>query len=176
MRNLEEWSSLSTAITDLIVNDYCCNDEQLRSVDLSAYKRLKRIEIRTHCFIFVKELIVDGLNELESVVIGDNTFSKSVFFVPAAYHVVFKDCPRLREVNVGCGSFIHDFAREDYGARVSEVIAVDSVTTVSDSFCYAKEEGSADYSKSRIDESCCAESGRDRPKPNRCSRVVFESD
>ena len=176
MRNLEEWSSLSTAITDLIVNDYCCNDRELINVDLSAYKRLKRIEIGTHCFIFVKELIVDGLKELESVVIGDNSFSKSVFFVPAAYHVEFKDCPRLREVKIGCGSFIHDFAREDNGARVSEVIAVDSVTTVSDGFCYAKEERSVDYSESRIDESCCEESDRDLQKPNRCSRVVFESD
>ena len=157
------------------MNDCCCNDRDLISVNLSAYKCLKRIEIRTHCFMFVKKLIVDGLSELESVVIGSDSFSETGLS-EMYYHVVFKDCPRLREVEIDCGSFIYDSAQEDYGLEVSEVIAVDSVTTVSDGFCYAKEERSVDYSESRIDESCCEESDRDLQKPNRCSRVVFESD
>ena len=175
MRNLEEWKSLSTAITELIVNDCCCNDRKLKSVNLSAYKRLKRIEIGKRCFIFAKELIVDGLNELESVVIGSDSFSETGLS-EMYYHVVFKDCPRLREVKIDCLSFIYDYTQEDYGLEVSEVIAVDSVKTVSDRFSHAREKSSVDYSESRIDESLLIETLHDCTEPSQCSRVVFESD
>ena len=144
-------------------------------MDLSVYKCLKRIEIGTHCFMFVKKLIVAGLNELESVVIGSDSFSETGLS-EMYYHVVFKDCPRLREVEIDCGSFIYDSAQEDYGLEVSEVIAVDSVTTVSDRFSHAREKSSVDYSESRIDKSLLIKALHDCTEPCHCSRVVFESD
>ena len=156
------------------MNDCCCNDRDLISVNLSAYKCLKRIEIGTHCFIFVKKLIVAGLNELESVGIGSDSFSETGLS-EMYYHVVFKDCPRLREVKIDCGSFIHDFVRKNYGLEVSEVIAVDSVKTVSDTFSHAEEEGSVDYSESRIDESILIKRLHDRTESFQYSAVVFQS-
>lgn len=157
------------------MNNCCCNDRDLISVNLSAYKCLKRIEIGTHCFMFVKKLIVDGLSELESVVIGSDSFSETGLS-EMYYHVVFKDCPRLREVEIDCGSFIYDSAQEDYGLEVSEVIAVDSVKTVSDTFSHAEEEGSVDYSESRIDESILIKRSHDRTESIQYSAVVFQSD
>lgn len=156
------------------MNDCCCNDRDLISVNLSVYKCLKRIEIGTHCFMFVKKLIVAGLNELESVVIGSDSFSETGLS-EMYYHVVFKDCPRLREVEIDCGSFIHDFVRKNYGLEVSEVIAVDSVKTVSDTFSHAEEEGSVDYSESRIDESILIKRLHDRTESIQYSAVVFQS-
>ena len=156
------------------MNDCCCNDRKLKSVDLSAYKRLKRIEIGTHCFMFVKKLIVDGLSELESVVIGSDSFSETGLS-EMYYHVVFKDCPRLREVEIDCGSFIYDSAQEDYGLEVSEVIAVDSVTTVSDRFSHAREKSSVDYSESRIDKSLLIKALHDCTESIQYSAVVFQS-
>ena len=144
-------------------------------MDLSVYKCLKRIEIGTHCFMFVKKLIVDGLNELESVVIGSDSFSETGLS-EMYYHVVFKDCPRLREVKIDCLSFIYEYTQEDYGLEVSEAITVDSVKTVSDRFSHAREKSSVDYSESRIDESLLIETLHDCTEPNQCSRVVFESE
>ena len=125
--------------------------------------------------MFVKKLIVDGLSELESVVIGSDSFSETGLS-EMYYHVVFKDCPRLREVEIDCGSFIYDSAQEDYGLEVSEVIAVDSVKTVSDTFSHAEEEGSVDYSESRIDESILIKRSHDRTESIQYSAVVFQSD
>ena len=49
-----------------------CDDLSKMKMDLSELKRLKRIEIGNECFENVREFVIDGLESLESVKIGEN--------------------------------------------------------------------------------------------------------
>ena len=63
-------------IEELIIGDNSfnesCDDLSKMKMDLSELKRLKRIEIGNECFENVREFVIDGLDSLESVKIGEN--------------------------------------------------------------------------------------------------------
>ena len=63
-----------------------------------------------YCFRETEELKLIGLNELESVVIGRYCFLKYPYDVKKDgmdpnRHFYLKNCERLRELKIGCGSF-----------------------------------------------------------------------
>ena len=74
--SIGDWNSLDSTVPDIIVDD---GVSQLgsASMDLSPFSQLKRLEIGNYCFIHVRGLKLVGLSELESVVIGDNSFKYS---------------------------------------------------------------------------------------------------
>lgn len=95
-----------------------CNDFQLYSRTHDA--SLRRIQFLKGCdcnkivignesFRHVRDLKVDGLEELESVVIGENCFTYSTSDVSNSNRkdgkVQIKDCPRLKLIQVGPYSF-----------------------------------------------------------------------
>ena len=63
-----------------------------------------------YCFRKTEELRLIGLKELERVVIGKSSFTKSGYDaikdgINSNRHFYLKDCERLRELKIGCGSF-----------------------------------------------------------------------
>ena len=70
MRVLES----SNETTTLSVVNGACPFENVTVFDLSKYPRLKTLRIGNNGFKYVNELNLTGLNELESVVIGRNSF------------------------------------------------------------------------------------------------------
>ena len=67
-------NSLSTKVSQVTIPSNSMNDASLTVLDLSRFRRLKRIVVGDECFMNVKELKLTGLYYLESVVIGDNSF------------------------------------------------------------------------------------------------------
>ena len=65
---------------DFIISSKSFNDDNPTSnsstlcMDLSEFKLLKRIEIGSWCFQHVREFVIDGLESLESVKIGEECF------------------------------------------------------------------------------------------------------
>ena len=118
---LIQWRALGSGITELTVPSYSLNDGSLTVLDLTRFKRLKRIVIGDECFKYVDEVKLIGLNELESVVIGKNSFTKEKngFGNEPNRHFYLKNCPKLRELIVGRYSF------SDYS-----VIEIDSVNAL----------------------------------------------
>ena len=118
---LKQWRALGSGITELTVPSYSLNDGSLTVLDLTRFKRLKRIVIGDECFKYVDEVKLIGLNELESVVIGKNSFTKEKngFGNEPNRHFYLKNCPKLRELIVGRYSF------SDYS-----VIEIDSVNAL----------------------------------------------
>ena len=53
-----------------------CNTDNTTILDLSKYHSLKSVTIGGYCFEYVATVSITGLNELESVVIGMNSFTK----------------------------------------------------------------------------------------------------
>ena len=68
---------------------------------------LKSIEVGDECFENVEEVKMIGLNQLESVVIGQNSFTKKKnnYGNDPNRHFYLKNCKRVRELKIGYCSF-----------------------------------------------------------------------
>ena len=104
-----ELVTICSSVTQLSVGSDTCNDEGLTVLDMTSILSLKRLRVGDHSFAHVKEMKLIGLNELESVVIGENCFMKCMCCWSSSVnpnrHFQLKNCERLRELKIGCGSF-----------------------------------------------------------------------
>ena len=90
----------------MIVDSNVCNDECFTALDLSSISNLKVFEVGDYSFAFVDEVKLIGLNQLERVVIGENSFTKKYSWGnDPNRHFYLKDCERVRELKMGCYSF-----------------------------------------------------------------------
>ena len=91
----------------MIVDNNACNDKCFTELDLSSISNLKVFEVGDYCFAFVEEVRLIGLNQLERVVIGMNSFTKEKnhWGNDPTRHFYLKNCERLRELKIGCSSF-----------------------------------------------------------------------
>ena len=63
-------------IEELVIGDGLFNDEDITSLHFTPLlARLKRIEIGNCSFGYVREFVIDGLESLESMIIGEESFS-----------------------------------------------------------------------------------------------------
>ena len=109
---------ISEDMTELVVPGNRCNDEDITVLDFSQFTGLKKMEIGDGCFENVNELKLIGLGELESVVIGMNSFlsNSGVFTV--------QRCDSLTELTIGHSSFggYHEIVLD--GVPVLESVSV----------------------------------------------------
>ena len=121
---LAQWNSLGSGITELTVPSTSLNDASLTVLDLTRFKRLKRIVIGDECFMYVEEVKLIGLSKLESVEIGKNSFTKykNGFGENPNRHFYLKNCPKLKSLKMGCYSF------SDY--TVIEIENVDALEVI----------------------------------------------
>ena len=63
-------------MTKIIVDDGV-SESCLTELDLNRFSQLKRLEIGDHCFSYVNELRLVGMNELESVFIRGSCFESA---------------------------------------------------------------------------------------------------
>ena len=83
-----------------------CNEDDVTSLDLSAYPELKSISIGDDSFSNVDVLHIEGMNKLETLTIGKNSFTKDSLDTPNYDRKFYlKDCPMLKNVAIGTNSF-----------------------------------------------------------------------
>ena len=92
--------SLDSSVTEIII-DNGVGDSNFTVLDLSRFTRLRTLEIGNNSLCYVTTVNIIGLNALERVVIGKNSF---VWF----YGVFrLKNCPLLMRLSINYGSFEH---------------------------------------------------------------------
>ena len=108
----------------MIVDSNVCNDKCFTALVVSFFSNLKVFEVGDYSFSFVEEVKLIGLNQLESVVIGQNSFTKKKnnYGNDPNRHFYLKNCERLRELKTGSCSF------SDY--RVCEIENVPSLEVI----------------------------------------------
>ena len=111
-------------VTEIRIGSGECNSEEFRVLDLSQYKNLKSVVIEDDSYEFVEELKLTGLSELESVEIGENSFTKNRndYGNNPNRHFYLKDCPKLKSLKMGRYSF------SDY--TVCEIENVDALEVI----------------------------------------------
>lgn len=90
---------ISTGMTELIIPTNRCNEEEFRILDLSEFKKLKRLEIGSYSFENVGKVRLNRLRELESIVVSSHSFSNRTGVLSV------KDCNNLKEVVIGERAF-----------------------------------------------------------------------
>ena len=111
-----DWDCVNKHVGVIEVSDKCCNEEGLKELDLSGFMNLRELKVGNESFMHVDEVKLIGLSELESVVIGMNSFTKEKgqWGNDPNRHFYLKNCPSLRELKIGQYSF------SDYSVCVIE--------------------------------------------------------
>ena len=137
--NWNERKNVNERVTELVIPSNCCNEAGWSVLDVSELKCLKSIEIGDECFEYVKEVKLIGLNQLESVVIGKNSFTKNKDSDgnDSSRHFYLKNCGRLRELKIGCYSFSDYTICEIENVDRLEVIEMGELDKDSRGFRYA---------------------------------------
>ena len=115
--------SLDSGVTQIII-DNGVSEGYFTEFDLFRFSRLKSLIVGNHCFTFVNELKLIGLNELESVEIGMNSFTKYKNDAgnDPNRHFYLKNCPKLKSLKIGRYSF------SDYTViEIEKVNALESI-------------------------------------------------
>lgn len=90
-------------ITEFVVGDNKCNAGGI-VMDMSIYTELKRISIGDESFINMIGVNIEGLNNLESVSIGMNSFTHYSYY-RSNRKLYIGNCPLLKEVRIDRYSF-----------------------------------------------------------------------
>ena len=122
----------------MIVDNNACNEKCFTALVVS-FSNLKVLEVGDYSFSFVEEVKLIGLNALESVVIGKNSFTrhKNSCGKDPNRHFQLKNCERLRELKIGCYSFNDYSVCEIENLPSLEVIEMGELNKVSINFHYA---------------------------------------
>ena len=136
----EENQLLHNHLEELTVSDNSCNGPEWSVLDLRALIKLKELTVGDLCFKHVKEVILVGLQQLETVVIGDGSFTEhenNQLEDGNPYgHFDLRDCERVRELTIGCGSF-SDYAVCEIENNASlEVIEIGDMNEDSGNFSF----------------------------------------
>ena len=137
--NWNQLNTLNTTVTELTVPSNSLNDASLTVLDLSRFRRLKRIVIGDDCFMYVNEVKMVALKALENVVIGENSFTKnknSDGYDPNR-HFYLKNCPKLKSLKMGRYSFSDYTVIEIENVDMLEVIEMGDLNELSCNFKYA---------------------------------------
>ena len=130
----------------MIVDNNACNDKCFTALVLSFFSNLRMFEVGDYSFSFVDEVKLIGLNQLERVVIGKNSFTreKNDCGNDPSRHFYLKDCERVRELKIGRYSFSDYSVCEIENVPSLEVIEMGEMDEKSFNFCHASLELKSD--------------------------------
>ena len=131
----------------IIIASNCCNDSELSVLDLSRFVNLRELKVGDKCFENVNEVKLIGLNQLKSIVIGKNSFTKENDWIQPDpnSHFYLKNCERLRELKMGHHSFMDYSVCEIENVPSLEVIEMGELNEYSVNFYGASLELKSDY-------------------------------
>ena len=146
IHNWSGWKNVSKRVTELVIPSKCCNEAKWSVLDASGLKWLKSIKIGDECFENVKEVKLIGLDRLERVLIGKNSFTKhkNDYGNDPNRHFYMKNCERMRELKMGCWSFSDYTVCEIENVPSLEVIEMGDLNKDSLNFSYASLELKSD--------------------------------
>ena len=129
IRNRTEFNSIPLDVEDLWIGRFDASD--VSEFSPSRFQSLKTLVIGNGCFGKVRVFELDGLSELESVVIGERSFRISdKERNDGSYRIV--NCPKLKSIEIGDESF-YDY----HSFELSNLPSLQSIEIGQKCFLYA---------------------------------------
>ena len=129
-----ELQSFETSIASIFVTNWSCNDNNYTIFDFSRFTLLESIEIGHDCFGSVSTFKIDGLNQLQTIKIGNNSFTQKKNSYgndnSKSFHIL--NCESLELIQIGEYSF-SDFAGEFELKNLPQLQSIQIGTIGSDS-------------------------------------------
>ena len=148
IHSVDELMSMKETVEALIVDSNACTDKGYTALVLSSFTNLKVFEVGDYSFSFVETVELIGLNQLERVMIGKNSFSKwDRDEENTNRRFYLKNCPKVKGLRIGCCSFFVYSLCGIESDESLEVIEIGELGEWSNTFKYASLE-----LKSEIDE------------------------
>ena len=121
---LAEWYALDASVGVIILKSNSFNDGTFKTMDMTRFVNLVGLVVGDESCMYVNELKLIGLSELESVEIGMNSFTKkkNSYGNDPNRHFYLKNCPKLKSLKMGRFSF------SDY--TVIEIENTDALETI----------------------------------------------
>ena len=136
---LAEWYALDASVGVIILKSNSFNDGTFKTMDMTRFVNLVGLVVGDESCMYVNELKVIGLNELESVEIGMNSFTRCKNDASSSYSGNFylKNCPKLKSLKMGRYSFSDYTVCEIKNVDALEVIEMGDLDELSYNFMYA---------------------------------------
>ena len=135
--SLDDLLALDSDVTEIVFNYLLLNSRSFTVLDLSRFQSVRRIEVGYESFMYVNEVKLIGLSELESVEIGENSFTKEEYGSDPNRHFYLKNCPKMKSLKMGRYSFSDYTVIEIENVNALEVIEVGDLNQETRSFYYA---------------------------------------
>ena len=103
INSLDQFNALPDDTEEIKVENNCCNEPNVGTVDVSRFTQLELLQIGDNCFWNGTALRVVGLNALKKLVVGVNCFNGN----GENSGLVLRDCAKLQTVDLGYCSFYH---------------------------------------------------------------------
>ena len=137
VRTVNELMSLDSSVTQIII-DNGVGEPGFTVLDLTRFTQLKSLEIGYHCLSYVTIVKMIGLSELESVEIGEHSFTKyknrNDITADPNHHVYLKNCPKLKSLKMGRYSFSDYTVIEIENVNALESIVIGELNQYSRNF------------------------------------------
>ena len=108
--------SIPSSNSTIILPNWTCNNYNYTTFDFSRFTNVESIEIGDNSFGFVSTFKIDGLNKLNTLKIGNysftrikNEFYSSSYNIYYSFHIL--NCEELKSIDIGIWSF-SDFGGE----------------------------------------------------------------
>ena len=136
---LGEWYALDASVGVIIVKSNSFNDGTFKTMDMTRFVNLVGLVVGDESCMYVNELKLVGLNELESEEIGMNSFTRCKNDASSSYSGNFylKNCPKLKSLKMGRYSFSTYKVIEIENVDALEVIEIGELNESSYCFYYA---------------------------------------
>ena len=100
----EEYENLLESIPGLSIEN-CCNESDFTSLDLSPFHGLGSISISPQSCRYVTSFVLNGMKKLESVVIGEGSFTMCTT-TSTNNAFVITNCPKLKTIAIASNAFM----------------------------------------------------------------------
>lgn len=141
MHSIDELNELDSSVDTIIVDNNACSDKSFIVLNLTRFANLRVFEVGDHSFVYVEEVHLIGLSNLERVVIGEKSFMIDMVKKEnkdySDYHFYLRDCESLTELKIGRYSFTNYTVCEIENVDRLEVIEMGDLSKESWNFCYA---------------------------------------
>lgn len=100
----EDYENLLESIPGLSIES-CCNESDFTSLDLSPFHGLGSISISPQSCRYVTSFAISGMKKLESVVIGEGSFTMCTT-TSTNNAFVITNCPKLKTIAIASNAFM----------------------------------------------------------------------
>ena len=135
---LTEWNALDASVGVIIVKSNSFNGGSFKTMDMTRFVNLAGLVVGDKSCMYVNELKLMGLNELESVEIGMKSFMRQSG-ASSGYSGSFylKNCPKVKSLKIGEYSFSDYRVIGIENVDALEVIEMGDVNEKSYNFSFA---------------------------------------